>query len=409
LKFSSAEKNSDLYLGGSVFQNPLNFLCRSRGGIELKMIEKILNENILKIILSGQKNGKYKRVIITKTDAGYKTEKFTETQAFTEIQSFDEMKNFAENALSGEFSNLTAFDNAYEHSVKITKKGKMLINKKTVVKTIETAAETSHNREKNYILKSGEFIPPLYDMGLITESGAVKSDMQGKFRQLVRFIELIDDKIKNLPEGEKIKIADFGCGKSYLSFALFYHLKNNRKLSPEFICIDLKKDVIENCKKAADKYGYEKMEFICGDIMSAENIKADMLITLHACDTATDFALRFAVKNNIKYIFSVPCCQHEIAAQIDEAAMPVMLSHGIIKERFSALLTDSLRSAYLTANGYKTQILEFTGFDDTPKNLLIRAEKANIPKAKREKAMREALQISEYFKVRAEILRFSGD
>jgi SAM-dependent methyltransferase len=268
---------------------------------------------------------------------------------------------------------------------------------------INSAVQSPHNRIKNYLIPAGLFIPPLFEMGLITEAGAVKSDMQGKFRQLNRFIELIDDKIKHFPEGSKIKIADFGCGKSYLSFALYWFLTEIRKLEAHFVCIDLKEEVIKNCEKTAEKYGYNHMNFICGDITEAENISADILITLHACDTATDFALRFAVANNIKYIFSVPCCQHEINAQIDEKVFPVILRHGIIKERFSALLTDGLRADYLIANGYKTQIIEFTGFDDTPKNLLIRAEKTNIPASKKQAAEKEAREVCDHFGISPEI------
>jgi SAM-dependent methyltransferase len=364
------------------------------------MLDNVINERTYKILLSSPRNGEFKRVIIVKTKKGYKCEKFTETQAFTEILTFENAKNFVEKQFAMNFSNLTAFDDKFEHSAKFTKKGKILTSKKPSVSSAKAALV---NREKAYLLSEGEFIPPLYDIGLITESGEVKSAMRGKFRQLNRFIELIDDKLKNFPEGAEIKIADFGCGKSYLSFALYWFLKEKRKLRPRFICIDLKKDVIENCKKAAGKYGYGEMEFICGDISEAENITADILITLHACDTATDFALRFAVKNNIKYIFSVPCCQHEINAQIKENVLPLMLSHGIIKERFSAMLTDSLRAAYLTANGYKTQILEFTGFDDTPKNLLIRAEKTNIPRREREAAKKEAAEIIAKFAINPEI------
>jgi SAM-dependent methyltransferase len=364
------------------------------------MFEEIINENTYKIILSGAQCGQFKRIMITKTDKGYKCEKFTETQAFTEMLSQKNLSAFAEKELMRSFSNLTAFDDKYEHSVKKTKKGKLLTNKKT---TKNLPAVESVNREKKYLIAEGEFIAPLYDMGLITETGAVKNECRGKFRQLCRFIELIDDKIKNIPAGETIKIADFGCGKSYLSFALFWYLREKRKLRPLFVCIDLKEDVIKNCRRAAEKYGYENMEFICGDINKAENLTADILITLHACDTATDFALRFAVKNNIKFIFSVPCCQHEINAQLFDNIMPLMFSHGIIKERFSALLTDSLRGAYLTANGYKTQILEFTGFDDTPKNLLIRAEKSNIPQKKRSAAKAEAMEIIKKFGIDPEI------
>jgi SAM-dependent methyltransferase len=286
---------------------------------------------------------------------------------------------------------------------KKNKNNKTLVAAEGAKKAAATTPAVPHNRVKNYIIPAGEFIPPLFEMGLITEAGVVKSDMQGKFRQLNRFIELIDDRIKNIPAGNEIKIADFGCGKSYLSFALYWYLREVRGLKPQFTCIDLKEDVIKNCEKTAAKYGYDNMNFICGDIMKAENISADILITLHACDTATDFALRFAVKNNIKYIFSVPCCQHEINAQIDEKTFPVLLRHGIIKERFSALLTDSLRADYLISNGYKTQIIEFTGFDDTPKNLLIRAERTNIPAAKKREAEKEAREVCEKFGITPEI------
>jgi SAM-dependent methyltransferase len=365
-------------------------------------MNEIINEKTYKIILSSPQSGDFKRIVIVKTDKGFKCEKFTATQAFTEILTFENARDFTEKQFSGNFRNLTAFDDKYEYSAKITKKGKILTSRKPCAAPVTETAQKI-NREKAYLLSEGEFIPPLFDMGLITETGAVKSDMRSKFRQLNRFIELIDDKIKNLPVNSEIKIADFGCGKSYLSFALYYFLKEKRGLKPRFTCIDLKEQVIENCKKAAQKYGYDNMEFICGDILEAENISADMLITLHACDTATDFALRFAVKNKIKYIFSVPCCQHEINAQLSENVMPLMLSHGIIKERFSAMLTDSLRAAYLTANGYKTQILEFTGFDDTPKNLLIRAEKTNIPKKEREAASRDAKEIIEKLNINPEI------
>jgi SAM-dependent methyltransferase len=363
-------------------------------------MNEIINEKTYKIILSSPRSGDFKRIVIVKTDKGFKCEKFTETQSFTEILTYNDTVTFTEKKFNENFRNLTAFDDKYEHSAKITKKGKILTSRKPFAAPISIE---KINREKVYLLNEGEFIPPLFDIGLITETGAVKSDMRSKFRQLNRFIELIDDKIKNLPADSEIKIADFGCGKSYLSFALYYFLKEKCGLKPHFVCIDLKKDVIENCKKAAKKYGYDNMEFICGDIMNAENISADILITLHACDTATDFALRFAVKNGIKYIFSVPCCQHEINAQLNEKAMPLMLSHGIIKERFSAMLTDSLRAAYLTANGYKTQILEFTGFDDTPKNLLIRAEKTNIPKKEREAAKMAAKELIEKFVINPEI------
>ncbi|MDR0991584.1 MAG: SAM-dependent methyltransferase [Ruminococcus sp.] len=361
-----------------------------------------LTENINRIVLSAPKNSDYKKIYITKTNKGYKCEKLTDTQSFTEILSFENAAAFATAALSGAFSNLTAFDEQYEYSIKITKKGKRLFSKKAREKLgNKKAAEI--NREKNYIIPEGKFIPPLFEMGLITENGVVKSDMYGKFRQLNRFIELIDDKIKNIPQGSEIKIADFGCGKSYLSFALYWYLTEIKKLAPLFVCIDLKEDVIKNCERIAKKYNYCNMKFICGDIMSAENIRADILITLHACDTATDFALRFAVKNGIKFIFSVPCCQHEINAQISEHTFPILLRHGIIKERFSALLTDALRADYLTANGYKTQIIEFTGFDDTPKNLLIRAELSNISAAKRQAAKIEAREVLERFGVEAEV------
>ena len=216
----------------------------------------------------------------------------------------------------------------------------------------------------------------LIDLGVMTKEGKIVNSKYDKFRQINRFLELINDVLPELDKNRELTIIDFGCGKSYLTFAMYYFLKELNGYDIRIIGLDLKEDVIENCNQLAKKYGYEKLEFIRGDIADFTGTdKADMVVTLHACDTATDFALEKAVKWGAKIIMSVPCCQHEVNAQIKSAALNSILKYGILKERFSAIVTDALRAEILENNGYETQILEFIDMEHTPKNLLIRGVK----------------------------------
>lgn len=236
--------------------------------------------------------------------------------------------------------------------------------------------ELSHNRKKQYLLEDGVPYPFLIRLGVQSPDGKVKKQKYDKFRQINRFIEYIDDTLAYLPQDRTVRILDFGSGKSYLTFALYHYLRIEKGLDLHVTGLDLKKEVIEECQQIAEDLEYEQLEFLVGDINDYNDESAvDMVVTLHACDVATDMALSRAVKWNAQVILSVPCCQHELNSQIDAPELGIMLQHGLIKERFSALATDSIRSELLSLVGYETQLMEFIDMEHTPKNILIRAYK----------------------------------
>lgn len=283
----------------------------------------------------------------------------------------------------------------FQYTVLVSKKGKVTVQKKRA-KGERKQGELSHNRTKNYILKEGVPVPFLQDLGVMTAEGKIVRTKFDKFRQINRFLEFIEDILPQLAKDREVTILDFGCGKSYLTFAMYYYLHELKQYDIRIIGLDLKKDVIANCNKLSEKYGYEKLKFLEGNIADytgAEEV--DMVVTLHACDTATDFALAKAVGWNAKVILSVPCCQHEVNGQIQNEILSPVLKYGLIKERMSALITDALRAEYLEGQGYDAQILEFIDMEHTPKNILIRAIKTGRKKNNKEQieTCREFLQI----------------
>ena len=271
--------------------------------------------------------------------------------------------------------------------VLVSKKGHLTTKVKRHACKKEQAA-LEHNRRKKYLLAEGTAVPFLVDLGVMTPQGKIVSTKYDKFRQINRFLEFIEDILPRLDRGRELTILDFGCGKSYLTFAMYYYLRQLRHFDVRIIGLDLKEDVIQHCNELAQSYGYEKLKFYTGDIASYEGVRqVDMVVTLHACDTATDYALAKAVYWGAKVILSVPCCQHELNGQIRNEMLSPVLSYGILKERMAALITDGLRAQLLEGVGYEPQILEFVDMEHTPKNLLIRGvytgKKKNLEKTRR--------------------------
>lgn len=263
------------------------------------------------------------------------------------------------------------FSNEKIH-VQISKKFKVMW-KSEQTESVKVA-DLSHNRQKNYLLDENIPHPFLVRLGVQTPEGKVRNQHQDKFRQINRFVEFIDDSLEHLPKDRTIRILDFGSGKSYLTFALYHYLRIEKGLDIKVTGLDLKKEVIEECSLIAKDLGYDDLEFLVGDINDYnEETSVDMVVTLHACDIATDMALARAVRWGAKVILSVPCCQHELFSQVKSPALDLMLQHGLIKERFSALATDSIRAELLSLVGYEAQLLEFIDIEHTPKNVLIRA------------------------------------
>ena len=271
-----------------------------------------------------------------------------------------------------QFRQMQAEFTAEKAHIQLTKKFK--VSWKTEKTATKKVADLSHNRKKNYLLDDETPYPFLIRLGVQTPDGKVKKQKYDKFRQINRFVEYIDDALAHLPKDRPVRILDFGSGKSYLTFALYHYLHLEKGLDIRVTGLDLKKEVIEECNVIAKDLEYDQLEFLVGDINDYnEETAVDMVVTLHACDVATDMALARAVKWGAKVILSVPCCQHELFSQIDSPALDVMLQHGLLKERFSALATDSIRAELLSIVGYDAQLLEFIDMEHTPKNILIRA------------------------------------
>ena len=368
---------------------------------ELKdYIKRIFESDIQKAVFSKpvDKDSEFKKITVSRMPKFFQVAKFTEKQVFHENIDFGNIAERCVQLAQDCFLQVDARSSSKEFNILISKNGKVSFKEKTIAS--EAVAPVEHNRHKQYIIPEGKVIEPLVDMGIFTKEGKVINAMYDKYKQINRLIELIDDAIKQ-NDYKSLNIIDFGCGKSYLTFIVYYYLTEIKGIDAHIIGLDLKKDVIEKCNKASQKYGYKNLRFELGDINGYKcPFDVDMVITLHACDTATDFALYNAIQWGAKMIFSVPCCQHELNKQIKTDNLSILTRHGIIQERFSALLTDSIRGNLLEYCGYKTQLLEFIDFAHTPKNILIRAVLRNTtPKATKEKALNEVNSAIKEFNV----------
>ncbi len=345
-----------------------------------ELLAQILNKDLIQIILSNSRNREYAlkikiRPVLIKGRLLFQETLYRGTQVFHENYEEEVMAERIEKLLTETFRQGEFQGTALSATVLVSKKGKLTIKTKQV-QVAEPERELSHNRTKQYILQEGKPVDFLVGLGVQTPEGKITKNRYDKFRQINRYLEFIEDVLDKLPTDRTIRIIDFGCGKSYLTFAMYYYLHVLQGRDILVTGLDLKKDVIAHCNELAQECGYDRLRFEVGDISTYNGSdKVDMVVSLHACDTATDYALEKAVKWGAGVIMAVPCCQHEVNKQIACQELQPLLKYGLIKERMSALITDAVRANLLEAQGYDTQILEFIDMEHTPKNLLIRAVK----------------------------------
>lgn len=374
-------------------------------------ISAALSEGVYKFIISGRREPDFRFRKITfmllEGDGEFFVERLTDKQAFHSRVPMAEAAAELERCF-GDFRQLNAWNERFEFTARLTRRGKLLTGRRP---SAAPERASGQNREKSYLLPEGCVVPPLVDMGVMTEAGAVRRNMYDKFKQINRFLEIIDDVVRDERQpGQLLNIIDFGCGKSYLTFIVYYYFSEIRHIPVRITGLDLKREVIGNCNKLAAKYGYAGLEFIAGDIADYEMPEStDLMLTLHACDTATDFALFNAIKRGTKYILSVPRCQHELAGAADFAAMPVLNDDGILRERAASLFTDGIRARLLTACGYKTQLLEFVDLSHTPKNILIRAKRTALPERTRRRALADAEELLNILKTEQTLHRLLSE
>lgn len=345
-------------------------------------LEDFLSERLYQVIISNprKRDGALKvkiRPIMIKGKLYFQESVSRGTQVFHENYEKDGMLERLLDYMREEFRQLEAQSMDGRIHVLISKKGKVTIKlQKAAVQASSIMPDMSHNRTKQYILKEGVPVPFLIDLGVQTRDGIIIKSKYNKFKQINRYLEFVEDILPVLSQKETVHIIDFGCGKSYLTFALYYYLHELKRMEVRITGLDLKTDVIDKCNSLAQQYGYDDLQFYQGDISTFQGAdQVDMVVTLHACDTATDYAIKKAVDWNAGVIFTVPCCQHEVNKQIENELLSPVLRYGLLKERMSALLTDGIRANLLEEAGYDTQVLEFIDMEHTPKNILIRAVK----------------------------------
>lgn len=387
------------------------------------MLDDFINEQLNQIVISNpvEKDQLQKvkvRPMLMKGALVFQAEEFTKTQAFHKNMNAEEVKAYLTDLLSGTFKQAEVLSELGSATVLVSKKGTMTVKARKHAPAKIQAATTEpqiseerkeklqHNRQKRYVIPEGHAVPFLVDLGVQTQDGKIVKSRYDKFRQINRFLEFIEDILPKLDKTRENVIIDFGCGKSYLTFAMYYYLHEMKGYPIRVIGLDLKKDVISHCGRLAEHYGYDKLQFYHGDIASYEGVDhVDMVVTLHACDTATDYALEKAVRWGAKVILSVPCCQHELNKQMKNSLMEPVLHYGLIKERLAALYTDALRAELLEQQGYRTQILEFIDMEHTPKNILLRAVYDGKPKHNE----REIREILDFLQIRPTLYELFGE
>lgn len=350
-----------------------------------ELLEYCLNRELVKIILSNprQKEGVRKvdiRPVLLRGELKFQASAYTQKRVqHYNLSAGEVCEKIAVWMVN--MKQLEALHPAGRVHVLISKKGKVTVKKTQAEYGVSSGDSLSHNRKKKYILDPSLPVPFLVDLGIQTKEGKIVQSRYDKFRQMNRFLEFIEDIVPELPRDREMVMIDFGCGKSYLTFAMYFYLHEMKGYDVRIIGLDLKKDVIENCQKLAERYGYGKLTFLAGDIAEYEGVdQVDMVVTLHACDTATDYALERAVRWGAKVILSVPCCQHELNGQIESSLLEPAMKYGLIRERMAALFTDAIRADLLEEAGYRVQILEFIDMEHTPKNILIRAVRSGEKK-----------------------------
>ena len=374
------------------------------------LLEKYLNEQLIHLIISNPRSRASARKItfrpiMIKGRLSFQASEYRENKVFHKNYGKEEgaagileyMAGYRQLEIASQLGQATAL---------VSKKGKVNVKEKLCAPCLKEV-DLSHNRKKRYILDPAEPVGFLVDLGVQARDGKIIHAKYDKFRQINRFLEFIEDILPQLPKGREVVILDFGCGKSYLTFAMYHYLQVLKGYPVRIIGLDLKEDVIASCSRLAENYGYHGLTFQVGDIAGFEGVEqVDMVVTLHACDTATDYALAKAIKWNAKIILAVPCCQHELNRQMESSMLQPIIKYGILREKMAALLTDGIRAQILEGCGYDVQILEFIDMEHTPKNILIRAVRQNrAVEAVCQRKRREAERCMEFFQVEPTLAR----
>ena len=368
-----------------------------------ELLKRVLTSLLVDMVISGARGGgdfiKIKvRPVMIRDSLYFQVSRYTDKQVFHENMTAEDALETLSGWILHDFRQAQIRMQDEMVTVLVSKKGKATVKSKKAA-CIETQ-NLEHNRKKQYIIEEGTAVPFMIDLGVMTESGKIIRTRYDKYRQINRFLEFIEDILPELPTDRTVHIIDFGCGKSYLTFAMYYYLKVLKHYDIRITGLDLKQKVIEDCQALADRYGYDGLQFLCGDIADYNGTdEVDMVVTLHACDTATDYALYKAVKLHASVILSVPCCQHELNRKMQCETLSGAFQYGLIKERTAALMTDAMRGQLLEMKGYKTQLLEFIDMEHTPKNILIRGVKSKglLPKAARKQQMENYQKCRDFF------------